>query len=307
MARALWLRDILEDLRHQGVPVHYVPGWETRGSTTFDPKGIICHDTGGSATSTDAGEIRTLLNGSTSAPAPIAQLYLSRTTGVHLVAAGRCNHALTGKAGPLKGLGNSNLIGIEAAANPGRPWPPDQYRWYVLLVAALCRRRGWNPQRHVAAHREHQPGQKIDPAGIDLARFRADITRAITNPTTQGDDVDPLQIAQINNAERYSAAIFGLADNAQGISNTQTARDVPSPFTAAFKKLAADVAALKDRPSVDPAAVAAAMTADVSFITQLAAAVAAQVTLQAGATVDQVRKVVDEELDEAFRGGADTD
>jgi hypothetical protein len=153
MARASWLKDVLEDLRSQGVPVHYVAGWDARGSATFDPRGIICHDTGGSASSTDAGEIGTLLRGSTSAPPPIAQFYLSRTTGVHLVATGRCNHALTGQAGPLKGLGNTNLIGIEAAANPGRAWPPAQYRWYVLLVAAICRRRGWNPDRNIAAHR----------------------------------------------------------------------------------------------------------------------------------------------------------
>lgn len=192
MARAMWLRDVLEDLRRQGVPVRYVSGFESRGSTTFDPRGIICHDTGGSANSSDAGEINVLLNGSTSAPAPIAQFYLSRTTGVHLVATGRCNHALTGTGGPLKGYGNTNLIGIEAAANPGRPWPPAQYRWYVQLVATLCRHRGWDATHNVAAHREHQPGQKVDPQGIDMGRFRADVTAAIRSAhTTESAPVTP--------------------------------------------------------------------------------------------------------------------
>ncbi len=82
-----------------------------------------------------------------------------------------------------------------------------------------------------------------------------------------------------------------------------------SPHTSSYPNHVLNLvqAAAKAAPAVDAKAVAAAMTADVSFITQLAAAVAAQVTLQAGATVDQVRKVVDEELDEQSRGGADAD
>lgn len=199
MARAYWLQDVLADLSARGVPVHYVNGWQSRGAESFDPQGVICHDTGGSANSTDAGEIGTLLNGSTSAPAPIAQLYLSRTTGVHLVAAGRCNHALTGRAGPLAGKSNSSLIGIEAAANPGRPWPAQQYQWYVQLVAAICRRKGWNPDRNVAAHREHQPGEKVDPAGIDMTQFRAHVRALIANP--QGDDMDGNQDRLLRSAE----------------------------------------------------------------------------------------------------------
>lgn len=187
MARALWLRDVLEDLRREGVPVHYVAGWETRGSVSFDPQGVICHDTGGSANSTDAGEIGVLLNGSTSAPAPIAQLYLSRTTGVHLVATGQCYHALTGWAGPLAGQGNPSLIGIEAAANPGRPWPAAQYRWYVQIVAAICRNRGWDPNTRVSGHKEHQPGEKVDPQGVDMSAFRAQVRQQLTNP--EGDDM----------------------------------------------------------------------------------------------------------------------
>lgn len=299
MARALWLRDVLEDLRQQGVPVHYVAGWETRGSTTFDPRGIICHDTGGSATSTDEGEIGTLLNGSTSAPAPIAQLYLSRTTGVHLVAAGRCNHALTGQAGPLKGFGNSNLIGIEAAANPGRAWPAAQYRWYVLLVAAICRRRGWTADRNIAAHREHQPGQKVDPQGISMPTFRADVARAITNPdTTTGDDVLEDSAAGRNTHDRVYA-LLTMADSGGGNENNALA-DI-------LREIKTAVTAIK----VDPTAFAAAVVKDTTFITTLAAAVAAQVTMQAGATAGQVEeivgRVVDRELDEQSRGGADTD
>ncbi len=246
MARATWLRDVLEDLRRQGVPVHYVNGWDTRGSTNFDPRGIICHDTGGSATSTDAGEINTLLNGSTSAPAPIAQFYLSRTTGVHLVATGRCNHALTGRAGPLEGLGNTNLIGIEAAANPGRAWPPNQYRWYVLLVAAICRRKGWNPYDNIAAHREHQPREKVDPQGIDMPRFRADIAAALRpvtesapNPTTPPKEEDDTMklvglFAKAAAGKPNTWVFYGYAPNGNKIWREYTAQNLGTANGVAF-------------------------------------------------------------------------
>lgn len=215
MARAVQLlRDVAADLRAAGVPVQFVDGWETRGREDFDPRGIICHDTGGSATSTDSGEISTLLRGSTSAPAPIAQIFLSRTTGVWIVAAGRCNHALTGRAGPLKGLGNTNLLGIEAAANPGRAWPAQQYLWYVLLVAALCRRRGWSAVWNVAAHREHQPGEKIDPQGIDMGLFRAGVQEAIgggVTVTSTGGDFDMIKVVAVARADQvhYLGLIAG--------------------------------------------------------------------------------------------------
>lgn len=310
MARASWLHDVCEDLRRQGVPVHYVNGWAERGSTTFEPRGIICHDTGGSATSTDAGEISTLLNGSQTAPAPIAQLYLSRTTGVHLVATGRCNHALTGKAGPLKGLGNTNLIGIEAAANPGRAWPAQQYRWYVQLVAAICRNRGWNPNAHVAAHREHQPGQKIDPQGIDLSRFRADIAAAIsgTTSTTLGDDMPLLFFAKLAGdptvrlVESFmtNRAISGvefpvlkaaLAGNQIGTTVWEWPND------DAHKLLfGVNIDSIDDEP--EPLLV----TLSPEQLTDLGVQIR-----QGVPSLDQIRGVVDDELDEQSRGGADAD
>ncbi len=68
-------------------------------------------------------------------------------------------------------------------------------------------------------------------------------------------------------------------------------------------RLVADVAELKARPVVDVAALAN----NPAFVNTLATAIAAQVNQQTGATADQVRTIVDEELDEAFRGGADKD
>lgn len=180
--RLLWLPAVL---RGAGLTTYLVSGWEGRGGDDFDPRGIICHATAGSATSTDAGEISVLLHGSTSAPPPIAQLYLGRNGHWHVVASGRCNHALTGWGGPLEGHGNRRLIGVEAANdNRGQPWPAVQVDAYQRGVAAICARMGWTAADNVAAHREHQPGAKTDPHGIDMAAFRTRVTALLAG----GDD-----------------------------------------------------------------------------------------------------------------------
>jgi hypothetical protein len=172
--RLTWLPEVL---RAAGLTVHEVSGWRTRGSSSFDPHGIICHETRGSKTSTDAGEIHTLLNGSATAPPPIAQLYLSRTGHWHVIASGRCNHVRVGWAGPFKGVGNSGLVGIEAQHALNEPWTDRQYDSYVRGVRALHDRTGWG----IAGHKEHQPagyGQssvKTDPS-FNMDQFRRDVT-----------------------------------------------------------------------------------------------------------------------------------
>lgn len=175
--RLLWLADVL---RQAGLKVHEYPGWQSRGSESWGPlRGIVCHATAGSRTSTDASETRVLwVTGSTSAPAPISQLYLSRSGEWWVGASGRCNHVLVGDKGPHKGRGNYQLIGIEAQNdNRGQPWPSAQVESYARGVAAICRRMGW-PASVVVAHREHQSG-KSDPLGIDMTAFRATVAQLV--------------------------------------------------------------------------------------------------------------------------------
>lgn len=190
--RATWLPDVL---RAAGLTVREVSGWRSRGSDSWGPiRGVTCHATAGSRGSSDQAEINVLLNGSPSAPPPIAQLYLSRTGVWHVVASGRCNHNLVGWAGPNEGLGNSALIGVEAANdNRGEPWPAVQLRSYERGVAAICRHLGIRASR-VAGHKEHQPwpdpnpdrgSSKSDPSGINMTTFRQRVAAYI-----EGDDDD---------------------------------------------------------------------------------------------------------------------
>ncbi|WP_431976190.1 peptidoglycan recognition protein family protein [Micromonospora haikouensis] len=198
MTRLNWLPEVL---RTAGLTVHEYDGrehdgktWKNRGSDSWGPiEGITVHETRGSRTSTDAGELRVLVTGSSSAPPPIAQLYLSRSGEWWVVASGRCNHNLVGWSGPNEGLGNSRLLGIEAQHAQGEPWTAVQYDSYARGVAALVRKLGISVGR-VAGHKEHQPwpapaGQtstKSDPE-FDMTKFRA----AVAAELAGGDDVKP--------------------------------------------------------------------------------------------------------------------
>ncbi len=175
MARALWLADAL---RAGGCTVVEHPGWRTRGVDSFTPIGVGLHETRGSASSSDSGEIGVLINGRVGLSGPISQLYLSRTGVWHVIASGVCHHMKTGTAGLLKGHGNSSIVGVEAAHAEGERWTESQYGAYVRGVAALCNRMSWNPLTRVTGHKEHQPGEKTDPSfSCDI--FRGDVVRLL--------------------------------------------------------------------------------------------------------------------------------
>lgn len=194
--RVLWLPDVL---RAAGLTVHEVPGWRTRGNDSFGPvRGITCHHTAGSRNSTVEGEIRVLLNGSESAPPPIAQLFLARNGDWHVIASGLCYHNKVGWDGPNEGYGNDALLGIEAQHSGGdEPWTPVQYDSYVRGVAALVRHKasGWDVSvSRVAGHKEHQPGSKSDPT-FNMTAFRTAVAREISD---WEDDMSAADVAAIN-------------------------------------------------------------------------------------------------------------
>ncbi len=195
--RYTWLADVL---RRAGLTVHEVSGWKTRGADSYGPvRGITCHHTAGSKNSTDAGEIKVLLNGSSSAPPPIAQLYLSRSGDWHVIAAGLCYHNKIGRGGPNEGYGNDALLGIEAQhSGAGESWTSTQYDSYVRGVAALVRHQasGWNVTvGRVAGHKEHQPGAKSDPT-FDMAAFRRAVAAEIELQKEEEDMPSASEIAK---------------------------------------------------------------------------------------------------------------
>lgn len=251
MAQLLWLAKVLRDA---GLTVHEVDGWKDRGDGPLgDIRGITCHATAGSRNSSDKGEINTILNGSDTAPPPIAQLYLGRQGHWFVVASGLCNHNKRGWAGPNKGLGNRHLIGIEAANNNGRhgepfePWPDVQYRSYVRGVAALVRKLGISVDR-VAGHKEHQPGGGKQPPGekstktdptFDMRRFRTDVAAVLAGKKEEEDDM-----ANVRQADwealiwRVEGLVNGRAEVAAGPTKGSVIQ-LNVNFNALNKKIAA--------------------------------------------------------------------
>lgn len=246
MARALWLPSVL---RSAGLTVHEQPDWQSRGSSLFDPLGVIVHATAGRLTIEQ--DIRVLLTGSTSAPPPIAQLFLARTGEWWVIASGRCNHALTGRAGNLAGLGNTNLLGIEAANdNRGEPWPDVQYRSYVKGVRAICAHMRWGTNR-ISGHKEHQPPpDKTDPT-FDMNAFRA----AVANP--QGDvDMNSEEWWATDHARALSLRVDAMRTGDPVLTPDAAAPDGGRHWLVdQVAALVDDVAELKARPPVEPAPV----------------------------------------------------
>jgi hypothetical protein len=179
---------IIDAARATGYPVVEVAGWQTRGSSSFDPRGVVCHHTAGAATG-DMPSLNLIVNGRSDLPGPLSQFGLGRSGTIYVVAAGRANHA---GAGGWKGLvGNSSVFGIEAEHTGARgvPWPTAQLDAYERLIAQLCKRGGFDPSM-VCAHREWAPSRKIDPTGIDMNEMREAVAAVLwmeANMTTFKD------------------------------------------------------------------------------------------------------------------------
>ena len=168
----IWLPDVLKGA---GLKVAEVDGWQNRGRGDIGTiKGVVCHHTAGPKTG-NMPSLGVVTKGHPSLPGPLSQLCLGRDGTFFVVAAGRANHAGTGKWQGLT-TGNSNFIGIEAE-NTGTPddfpWPEVQMDAYRHGVAAILKKVG---QKSVmcCGHKEWAPPRKIDPL-FDMNVFRLEV------------------------------------------------------------------------------------------------------------------------------------
>ena len=165
-----WLPSVLEGA---GLKVAEVDGWQNRGrGDVGSTLGVLCHHTAGPKAG-NMPSLRTLIEGRSDLPGPLAQLGLGRDGTFYVVAAGRCNHA---GIGAWRGInaGNTNFVGIEAE-NTGlsdENWPVVQMNAYRHGVAALLAHAGLTAE-FCAGHKEYAmpPGRKTDP-DFDMVEFR---------------------------------------------------------------------------------------------------------------------------------------
>lgn len=149
-------------LRKWGLRVNTVPGWETRGSSSFEPHGHVCHHD--AIPTRWASPPSILIDGRSDLAGPLCNFALSADGTVWIVAAGRANHAGEGGWNGLSG--NSSVWGTEAQ-NSGlgdQAWPKAQLEAYARLCAATAEYSGFDA-RSVCYHREWAAGRKIDPNG----------------------------------------------------------------------------------------------------------------------------------------------
>lgn len=198
-----YLTDLADVCRGLGAWVHEEPGWQTRarGSGGYNsglPTHVMCHHTASNPSSDGQSDVNYMCYSSENRP--IANLYLSRTGEVWVMAAGATNtngsgHDYWGGGVPNDSM-NSYAIGIEAANNGvGEPWPAQQQDMYIRLVNGLCAHYGI-PIGHVRAHFEWAPDRKIDPAGQsryasggstwNMDQFRGDCATLSPQPPQPG-------------------------------------------------------------------------------------------------------------------------
>jgi hypothetical protein len=225
-----YLTDLVDVCRGAGLVVHIVDGWErrARGSGGYDPgrpTHVMVHHTASGPGSDPDGDVAYIATGSPDAP--MANLYLSRTGDVWVVAAGATNTNGSGSApwpgGCPNDQMNTHAIGIEAASTgTGEPWPYNQQVAYVALCSALCLAYGIGADL-VRAHFEWAPGRKIDPAGQSMwasgssswamDQFRDDVATdqhpQPPTPTPEPVEDDDMAFIIINKKTGQPALVYG--------------------------------------------------------------------------------------------------
>lgn len=110
----VWLVDVL---RAAGLNVHETEGWRERAAEGQPPEpiGVLQHHTASSSTPDDpAPTIGTCVDGRSGLPGPLCQALIGLDGSIHLIAAGRANHAGEVKeSGPLPAAGSGNGMYID--------------------------------------------------------------------------------------------------------------------------------------------------------------------------------------------------
>src|SRR5690606_804691 len=176
-----WLADVL---RKTGLTVHEVPGWQQRTADSGpqpEPVGVLLHHTAYYASAEDpAPTLQMCINGRPGLAGPLCPALLGFDGAVHVIAAGRANHAGQAiESGPVPaGDGNVLYVGFELDYQGVEQAPSEaQYEAALRAAGAVLERLGQSADA-CRGHRETSATNKIDPGYIDLDRFRTKIAAA---------------------------------------------------------------------------------------------------------------------------------
>lgn len=202
---------VKEALLDWGLTVHETAGWSTRGSDDFAPCGhVIHHDVIPDQPGNQDRVPPIIIIGRSDLPGPLANFWLERDGDVHLIAAGRANHAGEGSWNGL--VGNSTVWGTEMN-NRGTPddvWPDEQLEAMARLAAATAEYSGF-PAANVCGHKEWAPDRKIDPHTIDMDAFRVQVKLQEKEGLTVAD-IEALRTTMIRQHQKDRQLAVRLAE-----------------------------------------------------------------------------------------------
>lgn len=157
-------------------------GWTTRGREVFDPQATVNHHTAGSAKGI-LPSLNVLLFGRPDVPGPLCNAALDRLSRIHLIAAGKANHA--GLGGWRGVSGNSHAWGLEVehVGTPAEAITDEQWDTMHRWHAACCDFSNF-PSIMVCQHFEWAPTRKVDfvKPMTDPVRFRVNVQSKLANP-----------------------------------------------------------------------------------------------------------------------------
>ncbi|GAA2192688.1 N-acetylmuramoyl-L-alanine amidase [Streptomyces bangladeshensis] len=204
MATPMTASQFLTALRDEGVTVVEVGDWEHHNRSHKGPwgpvHGVMIHHT---VTRGTANTVQIVKDGYSSLPGPLCHGMIAKDGTVYLVGYGRANHAGLGDPDVLAAIiaektpptdneatadGNRHFYGFECEnLGDGKdPWPDEQIKAIVKVIAAICRHHGWTA-RSTLRHLDWQPG-KVDPRGPGMQwdDILADVSARLgTKPPTK--------------------------------------------------------------------------------------------------------------------------
>lgn len=203
---------IPDRLNDYGLKVREVAGWQTRGSSSFNPRGSVTHHTVGPK-SGNSPSLGVVTNGRAGLSGPLANVLQARDNTIYVVAAGRANHA--GRGGWHGLSGNYSVFGNEVentGYNTGpkaEPWRPDQIETMALVAAAMSDGR-WGYDAN-CFHKEWTT-RKIDPHSLSGPSFRGRISALLggaapntpSSPSNPSKEEDMLKLVKGSGPAIYS-------------------------------------------------------------------------------------------------------
>lgn len=237
----MWLTKLeeLADPKY-GLEVVFESGWKRRGASggaqMKTVAGVLWHHD--VAPRSGIYPLRSMLrDGRAGLSGPLCHIGFDRNGVVHVVGAGKANHAGTGSVpGVVRNGGNTRLIGIEMTSAGTKPWDwtDAQLRQMPLLGAALNDVFGLTASKHWA-HYEYSNGGKIDPAGLPGAmpglRSRIAAVRfgnvagpgaSVPRPSAPADDGLSHGLADVDKAQRWLAHLGYDVGPIDGVFGTKT-------------------------------------------------------------------------------------